>query len=258
MSRLLRFKALGTFAPARWVSLVMLVSAGLAPAQNLTSGFDAANKLYEQGRFAEAASAYEKLLQSGLVPETVYYNLGNAFFKSGEMGRAIVAYRQAEQLSPRDPDLRANLSFARNQVQGPTVSSTWLRRGLGKLSLNEWTGLAAGAVWLCFLLLTLQQWQPGVKRALRSYVLFTAGAAVVLCACLGLVLNGRSSRAAIVITREAVVRQGPLDESQTAFVVHDGAELQVLDQKDEWLQVSSEPRRSGWLRRDQVTLTPRM
>ena len=48
-------------------------------------------------------------------------NLGNAYFKSGQLGKAIAAYREAEQMSPRDPDVRANLRFARNQVQGPTL-----------------------------------------------------------------------------------------------------------------------------------------
>jgi len=62
----------------------------------------------------------------------------------------------------------------------------------------------------------------------------------------------RFTRTAIVITRETAVRYGPLAESPTAFTVHDGAELRILDQKDEWLQVSTDPRRVGWLRRDQV------
>ena len=75
--------------------------------------FDTANKLYEEGKFAEAAAAYESLVQSRQVSAALYFNLGNAWFKSGQIGRAIAAYRQAEQMTPRDPDLRANLQFAR-------------------------------------------------------------------------------------------------------------------------------------------------
>ena len=77
-----------------------------------------------------------------------------------------------------------------------------------------------------------------------------------MCACVGATLREtRFTRTAIVITSEAVVRYGPLAESPTAFTVHDGAELRVLDQKDEWLQVNAGPNRVGWLRRDQALVS---
>src|SRR5262245_41102750 len=124
-----------------------------AASQSGDSAFESANRLYEQGKFTEAASAYQKLVQSGYASTAVYFNLGNAFFKAGQIGQAVAAYRQAERISPRDPDLRANLQFARNQIQGPTLGIPAWQRWLGKLSLNEWTLLAAGAVWVWFLLL---------------------------------------------------------------------------------------------------------
>jgi hypothetical protein len=94
-----------------------------------------------------------------------------------------------------------------------------------------------------------------LRPALRGYVLTLAIATGVLCGCLAAALyQTRFTRTAIVITGEAVVRHGPLAESQTAFTAHDGAELRVLDQKDEWLEVSAGPRRMGWLRHDQVLL----
>jgi tetratricopeptide (TPR) repeat protein len=227
-----------------------------AQADLSTTAFESANKLYEEGKFAEAAPAYEKLAQSGQASAALYFNLGNAFFKSSQIGRAIAAYRQAEQLTPRDPDLRANLQFARNQTQGPTLSPGRWQRWLGRLTLNEWTLLAAGAVWLWLLLLAVLQWRPALKAVLRSYVLALVILAGLFCVCAAAGLRQtRFTRTAVVITRDAVVRYGPLAESPTAFTVHDGAELRVLDQKDEWLQVSAGPRKVGWLRRDQTLVT---
>ena len=215
--------------------------------------FESANKLYEEGKFAEAASAYGKLAQSGETSAALYFNLGNAFFKSGQNGRAIAAYRTAERLTPRDPDVRANLQFARNQTPSPTLPPGRWQRWLGRLTLNEWTLLAAGTVWLWLLLLALLQWRPALKPALRAYVLPLAILAGLLCACAAATLREtRFTRTAIVITRDVAVRYGPLAESPAAFTVHDGAELRVLDQKDEWLQVNAGPGRVGWLRRDQV------
>jgi len=235
--------------------LLTVLFPALSRAEISTTAFDSANKLYEEGKFAEAASAYEKLAQSGRTFPALYFNLGNALFKSGQVGRAIAAYRTAGQITPRDPDVRANLQFARNQVQGPTLSPSRWQRWLGRLTLNEWTLLAAVAVWLWFLLLAMLQWLPALRPALRGYVVTLAVSAGLLCGCLAAALyETRFTRTAIVITGEAVVRHGPLAESQTAFTVHDGAELRVLDQKDEWIEVSAGARRMGWLRRDQALL----
>ena len=242
----------------RRVSLVLLLVAWLpfcSRADLSASAFESANKLYEEGKFAEAAAAYESLVQSRQVSAALYFNLGNAWFKSGQIGRAIAAYRQAEQITPRDPDLRANLQFARNQTPAPTLSPSRWQRWLGRLTLNEWTVLAAVVLWLWLLLLAILRWRPNLRLVLRAYVFSLAVLAALLCACAATALQEtRLTRAAIVITHEATARYGPLAESPAAFTVHDGAELQVLDQKDEWLQVSGGPRRTGWLRRDQTLL----
>jgi uncharacterized protein YgiM (DUF1202 family) len=80
-------------------------------------------------------------------------------------------------------------------------------------------------------------------------------AAMCLCGCLAFALSEAGwGHLAVAVTPDLAVRQGPLEESQSAFTVHDGAELRVLDQKDEWLQVSPDSRRIGWVRRDQVLL----
>jgi hypothetical protein len=243
------------FAPFRGNSAVFYPGTGVVSvrADSSSSAFDAANQLFEQGKFADAAAAFEKLAQSGQASEALYFNLGNAWFKANQLGRSLLAYRQAEQLAPRDPDLRANLQFARNQVQGPTLATSTAQRWLGRLTLNEWTLLAAAAVWLCFLLLALAQWRPAWKPFLRSYLFALALLAALFCVCFAADFHqNRLARTAIVIASEAVVRQSPFDESQSAFTVHDGAELRVLDQKDQWLQVTTDPRRIGWLRRDQL------
>jgi hypothetical protein len=143
-------------------------------------------------------------------------------------------------------------------MPSPTLSPTRWQRWLGRLTLNEWTVLAAGAVWIWLLLLAVLQWRPALRPPLRAYVLSIAILAVLLCSCAAAALREtRFTRTAIVITRDTAVRYTPLPESATAFTVQDGAELLVLDQKDEWFQVNAGPRRTGWLRRDQVVVAGR-
>ena len=226
-------------------------------AAEAASEFDSANRLYEQGRFSEAAAAYEKLIQSGSVSPAIYFNLGNARFKNHEAGRALAAYHRAELLAPRDPDLRANLQFVQNQVPGPTLSPGRWQRALNHFTLNEWTTLASIALWVGLLTLVVIQLRPRLKPVLRGFILVSAVSAVVFCICLGAVWADSSGEKAVVTASDATVRNGPLDESPGVFTVHDGAELNVLDRKNDWLQVSAGDRRMGWLKREQIVLLPR-
>jgi tetratricopeptide (TPR) repeat protein len=223
---------------------------------NLDAEFDAANKLYAENKFTEATAAYEKLAQSGAVSPALLFNLGNAHFKSGHLGLAIAAYRRAEPLAPRDADLRANLQFVRGQVQGPTVRPGLVERSLALLSLNEWAGLSAGALWITLGLLALRQLRPALGGALRSWTRLAAVTTVGLGAALAFATAAQvGGRVVIITAHEATVRITPNDEAPAAFTVNDGAELRVLDRKDDWFQVTDgNAQRFGWLKSAHVAL----
>jgi len=245
-----------------WVAWLLPLFAQGSPAPGISisadAQFDAANRLYAQSKFVEAATAYGKLIDADTVSPALYFNLGNAFFKAGQIGHAIAAYRQAEEMSPRDPDVRANLQFARNLVPGPKLGANRMRRWLGKLSTTEWVGLSTAAVWVTLGLLMACSLKPVLKPTLRSWLWLAIGttAAVIACTLLALAANA-SHKIAIVAVSEVPVRNGPFDESPAAFTAHDGAELRVLDHKDDWLQVTDGTTRVGWLKTDAAVWSPR-
>ena len=125
------------------------------------------------------------------------------------------------------------------------------------LTLNEWTELAAVALWLTFALLVAAQIRPALKTVLGG---FTRGAVVVtLLFCAGLGADAAihfSKQTAVVVAQDATARSGPFDEAQNAFTAHDGAELAVLDRRDNWLQVTDGSGRIGWLQSQQVEILP--
>ena len=77
---------------------------------------DAANQLYVSGHYGEAARIYEQELARGVQDSAIYFNLGNAYFQQGDMGRAVLNLQRAAELAPRDDDIQANLELARQQT----------------------------------------------------------------------------------------------------------------------------------------------
>jgi uncharacterized protein YgiM (DUF1202 family) len=222
-----------------------------------SSEFDTANRLYEKGEYAGAVSAYQKLAGGGRASAALLFNLGNAYFKNGQVGRAIAAYRQAEQMAPRDPDVRANLKFVLSSVPGNNGRVSAIDRALDLMTLNErgaWTLLA---LWIWFGCLALGQLRPGLKNKLKALV--TAAAIFAICFgawyVQGLIARA-TERKVVVIASTAAVRFGPLEESQVSFNVRDGNELRLLETKDKWIQVADASNRSGWIPESDVLRLP--
>src|SRR5580698_11184520 len=243
----------------RRLSILFAVFLGAMPllAADPTANLSAANQLYSEGKFPQAAKSYETMLNSGAVSPNLLFNDGNAEFKSGNLGRAIAAYRRAMLLAPRDVDARANLNFARNQVQGASFPQSHGEMMLGALTLNEWTALAMIAFWLTLGLYAAMQVRPAWKNMLRGVARSAAAATVLFCACLGAAANIHfSKQVAVVVLPDAVARSGPFSDAQNAFAIHDGAELPVLDQRNGWVQVADNSGRSGWIQDSQIEVLP--
>jgi tetratricopeptide (TPR) repeat protein len=239
----------------QWVLLCSLIWPLMArAATEPNSQFDAANKLFELGRYSDAIAAYEKLLAQDHASAAVYFNLGNAHFKAGHVGRALASYHLAQRLTPRDPDIRANLRFARETLGSSPRPPFWIR-WMNVLSLNELTAITSLLVSGLMLLLAAGYLRPFWAPALRSYRLLMGTLAVISVSCLAFMAQHQlGTQTAIVTVPEAPLRYGPFAEAQAAAALPDGTELRVLGRKDEWMQVLDSQRRTGWVQANDVLL----
>jgi tetratricopeptide (TPR) repeat protein len=239
------------------IILLALVVAGNIFAADVASDFSAANELYAKGKFSDAADAYEKILQSGAQSPALLFNAGNAEFKAGHLGLAIAAYRRASQLSPRDDEIRANLAFVRNQVQGATFRESRWQGWFGALTLNEGALLTAALFWMTLALFIARQLRPALVPKLKTTTRLFATLTIFSASVLGVqAANHFWSATAVVVSTGATARSGPFDDAQSAFTVHDGAELSVLDRHDNWVQVAGGAGQTGWLTVKQVEVLP--
>lgn len=243
----------------RLICLLFLLLAGAAKvrAADAAAEFAAAGKLYAEGKFADAAAAYENLLKTGAQSPALLFNAGNAEFKAGHLGQAIAAYRQAEQMEPRDAELRANLAFVRNQVQGATLHESRWQNWVGSLTLNEGALLTAALFWTLFGLLTLGRIRPVLAPRLRRATQLVAGLTIFSGAVLALQAENHFRGAiAVVTSAETTARSGPFADAQNAFTAHDGAELRVLNRHEAWVQITDSTGKIGWLNTNQVEVLP--
>lgn len=229
------------------VALATVVGGVSAQEQSPTDLMTEANGKYERGEYADAAQQYEALIDRGYEHASLYYNLGNTYFKSGELGRAIANYLRAEGLSPRDADIRANLDLARSRtvdridVSGGSLAASvsdfgrrWLTVGeLGAATLLLWTvsTLAIGA---------LVVWNAVPRRvAVRNGAIVTSAATVAaLLLLLSMLYANPNDDTGVVTDATLDVASGPGTQYPTEFTLHSGAQVRLVDSRQGWLRIA--------------------
>ena len=218
------------------------------------SDFEAANAAYADGRYDEAATLYQSLLDEQ-PNATLYYNLGNARFKQGELAQAILSYERALRLKPNYKDAKYNLAFAQSRIvdnipEQDFFLSSWARTVRNQLSERTWlrSSIALFILALAGLLLFLL----GRAMWVRKTAFHIAWIALLFSLITG--LNAASLHNRDTLRNEAIITQGVVnaksspDRSGTdLFTLHEGTKVTIRETIGEWVNVhvgSNE----GWIR----------
>ncbi len=242
---LIALTMLGLFAANQMRLVARSSSAAVVPTEAMLT----ANHLYEEGQFARAAQAYQQLVDQGYVSSALFYNLGNAHYKQGDYGRAIANYRRAQRLDPRDPDIAANLALARAQTvdQFEVMDNGGLLRQVGDavqdwFTVDELAMIALGA-WICFILLLLlfgtaragSTWRKGLQYALVASAIVLAVGVLAL----GSAIHVENSASeGVIVAKEVAVTSGPGAQYVTEFTLHNGAEVDLVEQRGNWVRLA--------------------
>ena len=218
------------------------------------AAFKKANELFYAKQYDEAAAAYQKLSTEGS-SANLLFNMGNAYFKADELGRALAAYQRALLLSPRNPDIVKNLRFTQQKVLSEPVPQTLRQQWLRKISLNEWTLIASFFATILLILLTLRQ----VKKINGPSVLWaqvTGGITFITILLLIMAVADYSGNNRVFAVRDGViVRSNPVEQSPELFQATDGMEFVVIESNGAFLNVRSGSGTTGWIHEDDLALT---
>jgi tetratricopeptide (TPR) repeat protein len=226
-----------------------------------TEMFRRAEQAYQQENYQEAIQTYEAMRSAGIEDGALYYNLGNAYFKAGHLGLAVLNYERVLKLMPGDEDTRANLSFARellsDEVAEPPLPLAigWVVDLYQRLRPN----LLAEILAVCFLLggaavtvLLSERW-PALRSASMGVVITCVVLAAVGGGALVAKLHTAETRVeAIIVTENAYVRSGPGETSPRLAEIHEGLKVRVLGEREGWLQISLASGLTGWIQKDQI------
>ncbi|MGZ3873048.1 MAG: tetratricopeptide repeat protein [Mucilaginibacter sp.] len=225
--------------------------------EGVSALFKSGNNSYNKGQYKEALTAYQKVIGSGYESAALYYNMGNACYKTGDIPSALLYYGKAHKLSPGDEDINFNIRFVNLRTtdkidEAPEFFPTrWWKGFILGISANSLALLSILFVLLASSLLIIYFFTTSVSVKRSSFysavILFIIGAFVVFIAGMQ-VSYFKGHREAIIFSSSVTVKSGPVDKAAALFVIHDGARVNVLDDSNGWLKIRLANGNEGWIK----------
>jgi tetratricopeptide (TPR) repeat protein len=240
----------------RW-GFVAVIAASLLGCSSVSSAhppapeFLQANQAYNQGDYIAAVRGYRALLTRDGYSVPVLYNLGNAWLRLNQPGRAILNYERALWLAPANPAVTQNLHVAQQQSGHAVTQTSLSERALGWFRLDTLAWIGTGAAVTLSVAVLAMRWQrqrpiPGLRPVvvLSAIVLFMSGAT--------LIARWPELDRAVVLAAATPVRVAPADAADVSFLLPSGELVQAGRPYQAYVRVHAEDGRSGWARAQQI------
>ena len=239
-----------------FVTAILLATGLHAPAQTPEQLWESANTAYINENYQEAVKDYESIRAQGYESDQLYLNLGNAYFKRGMTGKAIVNYNRALRLSPSDEDVLYNLGIANTYVQDkidvvPTFFvHRWMAELRSGLTSNAWAGLslicfsAMLAALLIYLLSGGVKWRKAGFYGVLGMIALFIMTAIFAGAQRKILMRPNG---AIIMSNAAPVKSSPDRSSKDIFVLHEGTKVTVKDSLGDFREIIISDGNKGWI-----------
>jgi tetratricopeptide (TPR) repeat protein len=245
------------------VCIALFLFSVVVVAQN-EAAFSRGNNFYNEGKYQDAITAYESILGNKVQSAELYYNLANAYYKLNRIAPSVYYYEKALQLSPNDEDIKNNLAFAQNMTidaieKVPEVGfSKFFKSLVNTFSFNVWATISVIGVILFVILFLGYYFAYGTLKKRLSFV---SGFVVLSLAIIALFFAFQKysiyqkDHPAIVFAQESNVKSEPNLRSDSAFQLHEGTKVQVLDKyNDDWAKIQIANGKSGWIPLEDIKL----
>ena len=210
--------------------------------------FEKANSDYVAGNFKEAISDYNTVVQSGEWSANLFYNLGNAYYRAGDYGHAILNYERALRIEWQHPEAQANLRIARDETHGLELTPSLFERYVSADSIGALTLAAAVLFWLAVALVVLSGRRPLLVSAIVCFVLSGCCAIAVYT----LVHGSRGQALAVIVRNNVEARVATADTARTVLALPPGSEVLIVQPRGDWTYAQLPNDQHGWIPTDAV------
>lgn len=221
------------------------------PGIDVTTAFFKANEAYNTGKFKEAASLYEAAIEK-TENGYLYYNLGNCYFKTGELGQALLNYRRAQKLTPRFEDLLSNLNYARQETKDKIEAKGYsqaLRKVFFWYYMFSKKELIIAFVALNFAFFLVAGIRLYTKADAVKWILVIVSILYLISGASALtrIYQDSYGKEGVVTAQEVSVRSGNAVNNVVLFMLHEGAEFKARKIKGDWLKIELADGKKGWI-----------
>ena len=245
----------------QFIVLLSLIFVSVTTVMGQNQQLKKANDLYAQGDYENAIPVYKSLVDTGMVSGPLFYNLGNAYYKTGQLGYAILNYERARLYMPKDKDLDYNLQMAQKMVVDKIdiVDVFFLKRwvmGIGNnLSSDQWA--YAGIAAFILLIISIAVYTFAGRSSLKQLG-FYFGVLMIIITSISFVYSGSlknkiTQRNGAIVFSPTVTVKGSPDESGTElFILHEGTKVNVTDSIGDWNEIVLGDGNVGWLKKSTI------
>jgi tetratricopeptide (TPR) repeat protein len=210
--------------------------------------FAKANQEYAQGHFKEAIAGYEALVHGGQWNANLFYDLGNAYFRTRDFGRAILNYERALALDQHHAEATANLQIARDESRALELQPTRLERYLQSASINQYSIAAAVALWLGIFGIVALIFARRRSAALMSLsILCLLVCALAVWAIYTLDKGSKGRALAIVTGTDVQARLATADTANSVLALPAGSEIKIISTRGDWMYAALPNDLRGWI-----------
>ena len=215
-----------------------------------------ANEYYKNNRYQLAIEEYNKLLLDGFEGTSLYYNLGNAHYRLGKVGYAILYYEKALKLSPNDEDVMHNLALAKLNLKDKVdtlppffIFNLW-EGILAAFSVTGWTIIVYIIFILVLIVFVVYFFSRSVTEQRISF--FTGiGLTVILLLTISLLIvkmnKEFNTKDGVIIETSVIVKSSPDYSSKDSFQIHEGLKVRIEDNVDDWVKIRLDDGKIGWI-----------
>jgi tetratricopeptide (TPR) repeat protein len=227
-------------------------NSSLAEAVEIPQLFLEANQAYEKGNYKTSAALYENIITFGIHSGMIYYNLGNCYARLGEIGKALLNYRRAERLIPRDGDLKFNMQYVLDQRKDKIEPKD--KVPFAKAFFFWYFWLSMKELLFIFLIVNVLFWLVALVLLYKQYDVFRWIRILTLCLLfifgpsLGVKLYSQKIlHHGVVIKPEATIRSGNGPNHSPLFILHEGAEFSINQENNGWIKIRLADGKIGWV-----------